>query len=154
MAECKWKTTIEGTIRIVDNPRGKPPCLNDTLSSIKYQIAEGDTEIELRRYAESLFGKYSKKGTYALRKQNDRFGWQDLEITGEELRENMNALIREIKRCWVLGDNCHSQHLDFSRNFWANGDLQLLEHILEKEPSLPVSVKSMLSDLAGVKLGE
>ena len=164
MTEYKWKTIIEGTIKIEDTPTREPPSLNNNLCVINYKISADETEIELHRCAVyhgdnpylwpgSLFGKYSRKGAYTLRGYN-RDSHRDLEITGEELRENMNALIREIKRCWILGDNCPTQHLDFSRNFWANGDLQLLESILEEEPSLPVSVKSMLADLAGVKLGE
>jgi|SRR3989344_3372498 len=163
MTDYKLKTTIEGMIKIVDMPTREPPSLNNDLCVIKYKISADETEIELHRNAVyhgnnpnlwpgSLFGKHSKKGVYVLRSYN-RDTSKDLEVTGEELRENMKSLIREIKECWALGDNC-PMHLDYSLNFWANGDLQLLEHILEKEPSLPVSVKSMLADLAGVKLGK
>ncbi len=163
MTDYKWETTIEGRIIIRNNPWRTPPSLNRGLFEIKYRLTVNETEIELHRLAMyhggehsfwpgSLLGKYSKKGRYTLRSYNSET-FTDAEITGKELRENMNALLREIKECWAAGDHCPT-HLDYSRNFWANGDLQLLEHILEKEPSLPVSVKSMLADLAGVKFSE
>ncbi|MBI2662147.1 hypothetical protein HYX11_01675 [Candidatus Woesearchaeota archaeon] len=166
MTEYKWKTTIEGTIRIVDTPTREPPSLNNDLGTIVYNISADEVEIELHRHRVfhgdsdghnsfhqgSLFGKYSRKGVYILRSYN-RYISKDIEITGEELRENMKSLIRETKECWVSGDHC-PMHLDHSRNFWANGDLQLLELILEKENYLPMSVRNMLTDLAGVRLGE
>lgn len=161
MTDYQLKTTIECTITIEDTLKRELPSLNVPLRIIKYKINTDEVEIELHRlrvfhgdsdgpnsfHPGSLFGKYSRREVYILRSYS-RHTSKDLEITGEELRENMKSLIREAKECWASGDHCPT-HLDYSRNFWANGDLQLLELILEKD--LPMSVRDMLADLAGVE---
>jgi|GEM_PF-3657736 len=161
MAEYKWATTIEGTIRIIDTLQREPPSLNNNLHIIQYKISGDETEIELHKPAVfhgdsdgpksfdqgSLFGKYSRKGLYILRSYN-QYRHIDTEITGRELRDNMHLLIKQIKDCWAAGD--YYANVDMSRNFWANGDLQLIWAIVEKE-SLPEPVREMLADLAGVE---
>ncbi len=159
MTDYKLKTIIECTITIEDTLQRELPSLNVPLRIIKYKISNDEVEIELHRIATygtgfwpgSLFGRESKKGVYTLRsygQEKTQVIHRDIEITGEELRDNMNSLIRKAKECWASGDHCPT-HLDHSQNFWANGDLQLLELILEKD--LPMSVRDMLLDLKGSK---
>lgn len=151
MAEYKWERKTEGIVKIKSTPERKPSLANPLLE-IKYYIKDEDTKIELRRYAEALFGEYSNRGVYTIRKYNTGFqgdGWRDLEITGEQLRKNMNTLLRLVEEYGVAGN--FFPHPDFSRNFWANGDLELLEEILKRETALPSTVKEMLADLAGVE---
>jgi hypothetical protein len=166
MADYPIRTIVESTISILDDLNYEPPSLQVPLRAICYKIAvNGETEFQLRRQAALhgdnssfwpgvLFGKSSRPGVYTMRSftydsHKHEEVHRDVEVTGRELRDNMYALMREIKERWAAGDNCPTG-LDHSKNFWANGDLQLLEIILEKE-CLPESVKAVLADLSGAE---